>query len=375
MDIVLFSFNPFHGRANRSHHLARQLARHHRVFFVDPPESVHRCQRRRTEVETVDDGLINIRLPGGLAGRRFWWIQRLAEGQWLRKLRGVLREQGFGRQGGTACLHMVPTWGRAKRMLNPDMTIYDAHDDWRSIPPNNPKLIDRLERIHAESADVILAASDKTADRFNELGRQAIPLPNGCDVQHFARAATRDPSPLVAELPGPRVIYMGGIESCFDTEGVAHCARSMPEASFVLIGPELVEQTKLHDLPNVVFLGEQPYDDLPALLAGAVAVWIPFRDSDHAMGRDCVKLYEYLASGLPVVSAPLPRAHQLASVVWVSDGTPEGLCRALRQAMGDKSQDHHVRQRVEAARHDWSVRADVLETILVSAFAGGNHGR
>jgi UDP-galactopyranose mutase len=366
MDIVLFSFNPYHGRANRSHHLARQLAKHHRVFFVDPPESYHRCGRRKAEIETIHERLLNVRLPGGMAGRRFWWIHRWAQRRWLRKLRYVLRYFNWGHYGPTACIHMVPTWEMARDALSPAVTIYDAHDDWRSIAPNDPKLIDRLERIYAETADAILAASTRTAGRFASLGRQAIPLPNGCDVKHFAQAQTAEPAALLNAMQGPRVVYMGGIEECFDTEAVAHCAQMRPDLSFVLIGPELVEQGTLHGYDNVHFLGEQPYEALPSLLAGAVATWIPFRATEHAMGRDCVKLYEYLASGVPVVSAPLPRARELEAVVSVSDGTAEGLAQALRRAIDSNDQDHQIRQRVEAARHDWGVRADVLETVLLS---------
>ncbi len=367
MDIVLFSFNPYHGRAGRAHHLARQLAKRHRVFFVDPPESFHHCNRRKAEIETLSERLLNVRLPGGPAGRRYWWVHRLAERRWLRKMRKVLRYFNWGQYGPTACIHMVPTWELAQAALCPNITVYDAHDDWRSIAPNDPRLIDRLERIYAKKADVILAASTRTAERFEAMRRQAIALPNGCDVQHFAQAQNVKPGPLVDRIPTPRVVYMGGIEECFDTEAVAHCAETMPNVSFVIIGPEHVGQGVLHALPNVHFLGEQSYEALPQLLAGASAAWIPFRLTDHALGRDCVKLYEYLASGLPVVSAPLPRAKELAAVVNVSDGTREGLAEALRKALAVQDMDQQVRQRVEAGRHDWSVRADVLETVLAGA--------
>lgn len=375
MDIVLFSFNKLRGRVGRAHHFARELARRHRVTFVDPPAGLLQCGRLRTTAETVEDGLVHVRLAGGLSGRRWRPVHALNEIRWLKAIGRVLQQCNWGARGTRVCLHMLPVWEMAAEALRPDVTVYDAHDDWRNMPPNPRRLTERLEREHARSADIVLSASAATERNFAELGRQTHELPNACEPEHFARAMTESEADELAGIPQPRVMFIGGVEESFDTDTVLHVARAMPDVSFVVIGPEIRSQRALRGQANVHMLGQRPYDELPRYLSGADACWIPYRMTRRVMGRDCIKLYEYLASGRPVVSVPLGRAVELGEHVHVTDGTADGMAAACRAALADDSATRREARLAAAREQSWARRAAKLER-LIDQFsrAGGGRG-
>jgi len=375
MDIVLFSFDKLRGRVGRAHHFARELARRHRVTFVDPPESLLRSARLRTTAETVEDGLVHVRLAGGLPGRRWRPVHVLNELRWLRVIGGLLRQCNWGARGTRVCLHMLPVWEMAAEALQPDVTVYDVHDDWRNMRPNPRRLTERLEGDHARSADIIVSASAATERNFAELGRTTHPLPNACEPEHFARAMTEAEADDLAGIPRPRIMFIGGVEESFDTDTVLHVARAMPDVSFVVIGPQIRPQRALRGQANVHMLGERPYDELPRYLAGADACWIPYRMTPRVMGRDCIKLYEYLASGRPVVSAPLPRAVELTEHMHVTDGTADGMAAACRAALADDSATRREARVTAARENSWASRAADLERLIDrSARAGSGRG-
>jgi hypothetical protein len=144
----------------------------------------------------------------------------------------------------------------------------------------------------------------------------------------------------------------------------------MPDVSFVFVGPVITSQKTLRGLPNVHILGERSYEDLPSYLVGASACWIPFELTDHALGRDCIKLYEYLATGLPVVTTPLPRAAEFAEHVLIAEPTAVALAAACREALAEEAPERTQARAAAAAEHTWRRRGEQLEQLLAEALQG-----
>ncbi|MHC4562253.1 MAG: glycosyltransferase [Planctomycetota bacterium] len=372
-DIVLFSFNDFTGRLGRAHHMAGLLARRHRVFYVDPPTSVLGRAPVRVRVWRAGEHLVHIRLPGGLPGRQWRWIHQLNQRRWLGMLQRCLTRHNWGEFNQPVCVHMTPVWDAAVERLTPHLSVYDAHDDWRSIRPNRPKLIERLEAEHADTADIILSSSTGTAENFAGTHRRTHELPNACDPAHFGRAMTDPPADDLADIPRPRVMYVGGLGDCLATEAIVGTARRMPRVSFVFVGPEETSQRALRAEPNIHLLGERPYEQLPAYLAGADMCWLPFALTPHALGRDCIKLYEYLATGKPVVSTPLPRAQKLTDGIMLAEPSGDALAAACRGALTDVSPVSREDRLAVARQHTWQGRVAELERLLEMATAPPKH--
>lgn len=373
-DIVYFGFEPFAGRTNRCHHFARLLAERHRVFYVDPPLSLLRTRNGTTRCEPGGPNIEVVTLPAGLPGRNLLPLHELNQFRWLRCLKRLLARRDFGQKEPRVCIHTVPNWDRAAAALAPDLTVYDAQDAWGLIPPNSPRLVERLERRHAASAALVLAASEYLHRLFERYGARPVAMPNACEGELFSSAAAAAPPADIAAIAPPRILFTGGIDECFDAEAVRAAASDLKDASFVLVGPETVLHRPLHGLPNVYFLPPRPYAQMPGCLAAAAACIVPYRLGERTLARDPVKLYEYLATGLPIVATPLPRAKEFAPFVTVSDGSPQSFAAACRQALSPRPPSATQAQKELARRHTWRIRVGQLERLLEQCLAGQASG-
>ncbi len=184
-------------------------------------------------------------------------------------------------------------------------------------------------------------------------------LPNGVQFDHFAGDRS-GPPPEYAAIPGPRVVYAGSMEDWFDFDLVREAARSYPSFSFVLIGPEQEAVKRLSDIPNVHLLGPKRYEELPSYLRHAHVGIIPNNVWDrpeliHYMNP--LKLYQYLACGLPVVASKTRELVSLKSPALLAPDR-QAFIRLLGKAIEER---RNVREALSFARgRDWSRMARVL---------------
>ena len=88
--------------------------------------------------------------------------------------------------------------------------------------------------------------------------------------------------------------------------------------SYVLIGDAKAPLETLRGVPNVFHLGRRPYDSLPDFCRGFQAAIVPFRQTALTRSVNPIKLREYAAAGLPVVSTDLPEVRRCADIATPS---------------------------------------------------------
>lgn len=187
-------------------------------------------------------------------------------------------------------------------------------------------------------------------------------LPNGVNFRHFEGTDSGAPMEYAA-LPGPIALYVGAIEEWFNFKWLAQAARKLPKVSFVLIGSKKGAEA-FKGIPNVHFLGTRPYADIPRYIRHADVGMIPFDAEGHAELVNSIhplKLYEYMACGLPVVASSWEELRLLKSpAILCRDGAEfeKGLRRALS---GRKDRKKFIQY---AKKQDWSSRADRLLAFL-----------
>jgi glycosyltransferase involved in cell wall biosynthesis len=193
-----------------------------------------------------------------------------------------------------------------------DATLYHCVDDLGSIPGVSAEMIDMLEDRLVPIADVVVTSSRDLHKRLSRLNPDTRYLHNVVDVEHFSQAC--DPGPIpddLAAIPEPRAMFVGALsDHKIDWSLLSDVMSSMPDWSFVFIGPlgdeaeqRGVEVTRSSN--NAHVLGYRSYDELPGYLRGADLGLIPYRLTKHTASIFPMKVLEYLAAGLPVVSTPL----------------------------------------------------------------------
>ncbi len=74
-----------------------------------------------------------------------------------------------------------------------------------------------------------------------------------------------------------------------------------------MVGPVTkIDPDELPVAPNIRYLGRQPYECLPQVMAGLDVALMPFALNEATRSISPTKTLEYLAAGLPVVSTRVP---------------------------------------------------------------------
>jgi len=118
-------------------------------------------------------------------------------------------------------------------------------------------------------------------------------------------------------------------------------------------------------LPNVPLLGQKPFASLPGYCRGIDVGVIPFRINQLTLRANPLKLREYLAAGLPVVSTPMPEVARFASHVHLAEG-PSAFIAAIESALAAEKSDRSLSQsRVRAmAAEGWEARVEEISRLI-----------
>ena len=210
-----------------------------------------------------------------------------------------------------------------------NVSAYYRVDDWRQWPGIDGTVVMDLERRLMDRVDLTFSTSRALLDGAWSRHGGALHLPQGVDVEHFAEARREGPvHPRLAGLPSPVIGFLGTLDDRLDSGLLRHLA-SRWRGSVVLAGPRLRGAPRLPR--SVRWIGHVPYEDL-AQVARAVDVWmLPYVVGRRTDAIDPLKLREYLATGIPVVSTPLPEVKRWVPHVRTA-ASPDEFTRVATRA-------------------------------------------
>lgn len=281
-------------------------------------------------------------------------------GRLVKSLRSVMSQLDMKRPlviNGMNPVFGLPMLGK----LNEAGTIYYCFDEitmarWMSRHGG------RYENEYLPRVNAVVTTSETLRRTKSVLQPNAFCVKNGVNFELFnqARQLAKNEPPIK-----PIVGYLGTADDRINVDIVEYCAQTMPEVVFQFIGeikaPALTE--RLSQYENVVFTPPHQPAVLPPLLAKLSATMIPFVCNEHTYTIYPLKINEYLAVGLPVVSTPFSILDDFNGVIELAD-TPENFAQALRRALADKNQER-IDGRVELARaNSWEHRAEEFEVVF-----------
>jgi len=200
--------------------------------------------------------------------------------------------------------------------------IYYCVDDFSEWPGLEKKMVKKMEDELIEKSDRLVATSQKLFDRLSASGKPTYLLTHGVDIEFFQQSIAREHT-LLDGIPRPRVGYYGLFDDRSDHGLLAELAQRMPDVSFVITGRVESYALPQKKIPNVYFTGSVLYGELPAIVKGWDVLILPYVMNDLTDAISPLKLKEYLASGKPVVSSPLPEVLKLKEYVFIAKTAEE----------------------------------------------------
>lgn len=153
-------------------------------------------------------------------------------------------------------------------------------------------------------------------------------------------------------------------------------ARMRPEWSFALLGRIAVEVGNIRfltDLPNLHHLGQKKFSELPAYCAAFDVALIPMKMNELTLNVNPLKLREYLAAGVPVVSSPLPEVLRYKDVVKFAT-TADELIKATEEWLKQDRKELAPILSQRVANESWDAKVEEISSIIDEALNRKNGG-
>jgi glycosyltransferase involved in cell wall biosynthesis len=344
-DLLCFSHLRWDFVHQRPQHLLSRCANERRVFFFEEPKIAEGAPRLELGLRDAGVWVVVPHLPAELDEHAREQVQRVLIDDLLREF--AVRSY--------VLWYYSPMALGFSRHLDPVATVYDCMDELSAFL-GAPAAMRERERELFRRADLVFTGGRSLYEAKRGQHSSVHCFPSSIDTAHFGRARVSEADPAdQAELPRPRLGYFGVIDERIDLELLAGIADARCDWQIVMLGPVVkIDPAELPRRPNIHYLGQKPYAELPAYIAGWDLAIMPFARNLATRFISPTKTPEYLAAGRPVVSTSIRdvvRPYGRDGLVAIAD-QPEQFVAAV------------ARELARADRNEWLGRVD--------AFLAGN---
>ncbi|MGR3303163.1 MAG: glycosyltransferase [Candidatus Scalindua sp.] len=252
------------------------------------------------------------------------------------------------------------------------LVCYHVYDETSDFVFNKriSQLIREYDMKLCKKGDFVFASSKKIYERRKPLNSFTYFIPNGVDYDHFHTAMS--PSLKIPEdiqnIPNPIIGFAGSIMYFMvDTKLLIYLAETRPDWSILLVGPDLLDNSKLclklRALDNVFFVGKKDVAELPAYMKAFNVAMLPYVTAGHISSSYPLKFHEYLAAGKPIVASHVPALLPFKDVVLLSHSYDE-FVQNIELALVNNSQNE-IEKRLKIARENtWDQRVETIMGLL-----------
>lgn len=281
---------------------------------------------------------------------------------------------------GTAGLEVAAATG-ATHVVEVNALLSTEETTWRGLHLGT--IARDLEARVLATADLRVAVSDQVAADITPLsaGGPCLTVPNGVDTELFAARYDRARSRASFGLPADADLigFTGSLRPWHGLDVALEALAGLPERVHLVVAGTGELRTDLAGRAEALgvagrvhWLGHLAHDRVPQMLAACDLALAPYPRLT-SFGFSPLKLYEYLAAGVPVVASDIGQIREvLQEGRWgtlVTPGDPAALARALTSELSDPGpgRDRAARARAHTlSRHGWTGRA----AQIVSAASG-----
>jgi glycosyltransferase involved in cell wall biosynthesis len=379
-DIICFS-NDWDSDPLSKKHIMLRLAKHNRVLWINsignrrPTASVRDLKRVMKKLRDFTRGhrqvgdSIFVFSPIALplhASPIARWLNRRAL-RW--SVKRVARKLGFRNP---VTWTFEPASAEIAGSLGENALVYHCVDEFSEFTGTDKSALLELERQLLTKSHCVIVSSDRLYHKKRPHNANTYLVTHGVDVSHFRKACdpqTEVPREL-ATLRTPVIGFFGLIADWVDLDLIRFLAQSRPEWSFVMIGKASTDTRSLDGIRNIHLLGPKPYSELPGYAKRFDAAILPFVVNELTLSANPLKVREYLAAGLPVVSTAIPEVEKLSDLLHIGRDHADFLGKL--QSIIDSGR---VGPEISISRQmdveSWDEKVEQLSRIFLNSSANG----
>ncbi|MDQ6785597.1 MAG: glycosyltransferase [Acidobacteriota bacterium] len=379
-DIVCFSHD-WTGDPLSKTHLMRVLSMENRILWINaianrmPTTSTKDVSRifkkLKSFTEPVREVEPNIFVLNPLAIPAYGnsAVRNFNERLLISQVKSAMKKLGFEKP-----FNMIfnPAAGLVAGKLGEDALVYYCVDEYTAFTGAS-KGLKEIEEELFRKADLVIVSAEKLLENKKQFNANTFIIRHGVDFSHFRKAldeATKIPAE-IKNLPRPIIGFHGLLADWIDYDLIVKIAEHFKNGSIVLIGKTTVDAErvigKVQNLPNVHLLGRKPYTDLPNYCKGFDIALNPFAINDLTLAANPLKVREYLAAGLEVVSTAIPEV-EIMNICRIGRTTDEFISQ-IEEALKNPRPRTKISEAMRA--ESWEARIDDLRKIIENYIKAG----
>ncbi|GAF12462.1 LOW QUALITY PROTEIN: glycosyltransferase, family 2 [Bacillus sp. JCM 19045] len=261
--------------------------------------------------------------------------------------------------------------------LDWEKVIYDCSDNWDepwetknalSITMLKKKLrsylLRKAESKISNSSDVLFCTSNYLKNKLeNNYGvKNVIHIENGVDLSFFNAVPGKE----LAHIPSPKIGFVGAMKNKINFKLISRIASANPSYNIILIGPYKNLEDNLFNelikLNNVHYFESVPSNEVPKFMSQLDIGLLPYKHIEYNKAVSPLKLYEYLAVGIPVVGLGVPETKRLQEdgvYKYVED--EKLFFDAIVEIYNEATDKGLIERRINlASKNEWPLKIDLM---------------
>jgi len=213
-------------------------------------------------------------------------------------------------------------------------------------------------------SNVVIASSPQNFEYFSSINQNCYFLENAIDEMFINSPSNM---PCRNGVRRPRLRYVGWIRQRTYLNLLEFIGKERPGYDIIIVGPHEnsinMEEFGLTQLTNVYVENAIPYKTVPRFLRTIDVCLIPHRDTLYSRSMNPLKIFQYLASGRPIVSTPIAGVERWDGMISVAENYQEFVDK-IDDAIRNDCKVDSLRRIGAVSLDTWGIRVGQIYDIL-----------
>jgi len=229
--------------------------------------------------------------------------------------------------------------------IKPNLVIYDKVDDFEEWEAYDLKM--------NKAADIMFTTSNTLYE--NNDHKSKFLIRNACDYEHFQQKKF---SPLLGidKFKKPILGFIGAIGNWVDVDLLERIAKKY---TVFVVGPEFGNRKP----KNCIYYGIKNYAEINNFYRSIDIGIIPFKINRVSLSANPIKMYEYLASGKPVIATETPETKLFPEHVHIFN--KDNFEEVIQNIVENENDDIIEKRKLLAKENSWEIRFKEMEKIIL----------